>query len=198
MHAVIVGNGPSRKEIDLNTLNKLGVLYGCNALYRDYCPDYLVAIDTGMIHEILNSRFPRGGIIIPPLNEQFEPKELGGARSNAGMNACFEAIKRGSKSLFITGFDFLLKDYNHVVGNIYEHTNNYGSQTRCSYDDAKRRQKYFAWMLKNNPHVSFKVILPNANYQVDCPPASNLSFIDYQKLEPWIIKREQHINIGKG
>ena len=35
MKAYIIGNGPSRKDFELNEHNKQETL-GCNALYRDY------------------------------------------------------------------------------------------------------------------------------------------------------------------
>ena len=35
--AYIIGNGPSRKGLDLSTLD--GTTFGCNALYRDFTPD---------------------------------------------------------------------------------------------------------------------------------------------------------------
>jgi hypothetical protein len=50
--AFVLGNGTSRKSIDLQNLKKYGLVYGCNALYREYQPDYLVAVDTKMILEI--------------------------------------------------------------------------------------------------------------------------------------------------
>ena len=38
--AYILGNGESRKTFDLYSLPQ--DTYGCNALYRDYTPDFLV------------------------------------------------------------------------------------------------------------------------------------------------------------
>lgn len=52
--AYIVGNGTSRKHFDLNNLKNKGTIFGCNGLYRDFEPDYLIAIDSGMIIEIVN------------------------------------------------------------------------------------------------------------------------------------------------
>ena len=46
--AVVLGNGPSRKSVKLEDLKKERVVYGCNALYRDFEPDYLVANDWRM------------------------------------------------------------------------------------------------------------------------------------------------------
>ena len=37
----VLGNGPS-SHINLDELRKDGIIYGCNALYRDFTPDYLV------------------------------------------------------------------------------------------------------------------------------------------------------------
>ena len=48
----IIGNGESRQGIDLAELNQYGKTYGCNALYRDYTPDALIAVDHRMAHQI--------------------------------------------------------------------------------------------------------------------------------------------------
>ena len=54
--AYIIGNGPSRKGLDLDTLD--GTTFGCNALYRDYSPDYLVSGDSKVLKEICQSGYP--------------------------------------------------------------------------------------------------------------------------------------------
>ena len=53
--AWIIGNGPSRKGIDLEELE--GTTFGCNALYRDFTPDVLVAMDFNICHEIYRSGY---------------------------------------------------------------------------------------------------------------------------------------------
>ena len=50
--AFVLGNGVSRKSIDPHALKLHGKTYGCNALFRTFAPDYLVAVDTKMIMEI--------------------------------------------------------------------------------------------------------------------------------------------------
>ena len=47
-----IGNGESRKGVDLNIYRKYGKLYGCNALTRDMIPDVVTAVDNGIMHEI--------------------------------------------------------------------------------------------------------------------------------------------------
>lgn len=53
----VLGNGESRKTLDLNVLKTKGKVYGCNALYRDFVADSLVVVDGGMIHEVYTSGY---------------------------------------------------------------------------------------------------------------------------------------------
>ena len=48
----LIGNGESRKDFNLDLLKPHGKIYGCNALYREFEPDYLIAVDPKMIVEI--------------------------------------------------------------------------------------------------------------------------------------------------
>ena len=57
--AFVLGNGVSRQAVDLNRLKSLGKIYGCNALYRDFTPDILVATDKPIATEIQNSGYAR-------------------------------------------------------------------------------------------------------------------------------------------
>lgn len=54
---VVIGNGLSRKNFDLNEIKKYAITFGCNALYRDFSPDYLISIDSSITHEIINSDY---------------------------------------------------------------------------------------------------------------------------------------------
>lgn len=56
--AFVLGNGVSRQLVDLNQLKSCGKIYGCNALYRDFTPDVLVATDKPIATEIQNSGYP--------------------------------------------------------------------------------------------------------------------------------------------
>ena len=53
----IIGNGPSRAHINLDELRKDGIVYGCNALYRDWEPDFLFANDFRMVSEIHKDKY---------------------------------------------------------------------------------------------------------------------------------------------
>ena len=55
----IIGNGESRKGLDLDSLREKGKIYGCNALYRDFTPDVLVVVDEAMMFEIVTSGYQK-------------------------------------------------------------------------------------------------------------------------------------------
>ena len=50
-----IGNGESRQGFDLEKLRQYGTIYGCNAIYRDFMPDVLTAVDHGIMHEIYHA-----------------------------------------------------------------------------------------------------------------------------------------------
>lgn len=55
--AFVLGNGLSRTEIDLCLLKQVGKIYGCNALYREFEPDVLVATDRPIAEKIQESGY---------------------------------------------------------------------------------------------------------------------------------------------
>ena len=51
----VLGNGPSRKNIDVSKLE--GTVIGCNACYRDFTPDVICATDAGIMSDIIESGY---------------------------------------------------------------------------------------------------------------------------------------------
>lgn len=178
--AFIIGNGRSREGINLLQFRDHGTIYGCNALYRDYSPDYpvpdfLVAIDHDIIEEIRKSDFPKERFIVPHIDEQFEPAEYNPARPrmNAGMNAMIEAIRAGHNRLICLGFDFLVDQY--AESNIYDGTNAYGPETRTSFEDGLRRVKFFEWFAQKNVDVDFIFVYKREHLSVRPVHAPNVT-----------------------
>lgn len=161
--AFIIGNGKSRAGFDLNNLRKYGSIYGCNALYREFDPDFLVAIDPHIIEEIQQSNFPKEKFIVPKEEEQYENPEYNPFtrwRSNAGMNAIIEAIRMGKNNIYLLGFDFILAN-DLAIQNIYEGTSCYGPETRSNMTDNFNRAKYLNWFVnKYAPNVHYTIVLP--------------------------------------
>ena len=59
MAAIVLGNGVSRKPIDVDQLLKIVPVYGCNALYRTHTPTVLVATDRPISQQIQESGYAR-------------------------------------------------------------------------------------------------------------------------------------------
>ena len=162
--AIIVGNGKSRELIDLSKLVGHGTIFGCNALYRDFNDfDYLVAIDERMIDELYNnSENIKGSVIIPSDNERWEAPEYSPhrRRSNAGMNAMLEAIRRKHDVLYCLGFDFILAG-EASLGNVYKDSKNYEPNTQSTYDDNYFRLRYLDWFANQHSSVQFVFVIPD-------------------------------------
>lgn len=190
--AFIIGNGKSREGFDLNTLKPFGKIYGCNALYRDFEPDYLIAIDDAITEEIRASDFPKEKFIHPPFEEQYEHPEFNPftrLRSNAGMNAMIEALRHGHRELICIGFDFIMQN-DLAVSNMYDGTNGYELKTRTSLQDGLRRTLYLNWFAKKNYVAQFKMILPRIEqlkvHQLSSPNIRGM-FLD--ELLPYLNKK---------
>jgi hypothetical protein len=159
--AIIVGNGKSREQVELGNLVGNGVIYGCNALYRDFDGyDYLVAIDDRMINEIMTTeKRLTGQAIFPPEEERYE--ETTGRRGNAGMCAMREAIRRGADTLYCLGFDFILAGADSVL-NVFGGTKNYEPHTQEGLMEAGfHRLQYLEWFAMQYPDVKFVFVIPD-------------------------------------
>ena len=59
MAAFVLGNGVSRRDIDVDQLLALAPVYGCNALYRTHTPTVLVATDRPIADAIQAAGYAR-------------------------------------------------------------------------------------------------------------------------------------------
>lgn len=107
--AFVIGNGLSRKNIQLSCLQSQGKIYGCNALYRNFTPDVLVSTDRGISEEIQKSGYAKRNIHYtrsPYGNSgsKILPTETRGMSS--GPNALHLAIQDRHSVIYLIGFDF--------------------------------------------------------------------------------------------
>ena len=124
--AFVLGNGQSRQSIDLNCLKKHGPVYGCNALYREFVPDVLVATDMPIATAIQESGYALKNKFytrrpLPNLGAQRLCKEYMGFSS--GPNAVGLACLHGYMQIFMLGFD--LGTANGKFNNLYANTEFY-------------------------------------------------------------------------
>jgi hypothetical protein len=104
----VIGNGQSRLAIDLDRLRGKGKIYGCNALYRSFTPDVLVATDTPIATRIQAENYAKQNVFYTR-----KPMPGSGARGvelkyygfSSGQIAAALAAKE-CEVIFLLGFDF--------------------------------------------------------------------------------------------
>ena len=106
--AFVLGNGQSRRSIDPVDLKKHGKVYGCNALYRTFAPDCLVATDRPIAQEIQNSGYSLKNTFytrrpLTNLGAKDIPKKYFG--NSSGPVAIALAALDGHKKIYMLGFD---------------------------------------------------------------------------------------------
>ena len=125
--AFVLGNGISRQAVDLNQLRPLGKIYGCNGLYRDFEPDYLVATDRPISDTIQNSGYSASHKFytrkpIPGLGALPVPKQYHG--NSSGPIATALAALNGNQTVYMLGFD-MGPVANQRFNNVYAGTDFY-------------------------------------------------------------------------
>jgi hypothetical protein len=136
-HAVIIGNGLSRQLVDTHLLKthmggmkgeRRAQLYGCNALYRDMSPDFLISTNPNMVEEIVESGYTDKNIVYT--NAQQAVKYPGkfhlipqNMPYNAGCIATYIACFDKHERIYLLGFDG--QPELGMNNNIYADTENY-------------------------------------------------------------------------
>lgn len=131
--ALVIGNGKSRLQFDLHELNAIFVTYGCNALYRDFIPDYLISHDMGISDEIVENNahyktkfYTQHGTKMDnraskgePINFVIQDKWMG----DSGTGALRLACSNGHNNVYMIGFDY--SNNNQYIDNVYVGTKHY-------------------------------------------------------------------------
>ena len=125
--AFVLGNGTSRRNIDLNRLHQHGKIYGCNALYREFTPDVLIATDRPISTAIQESGYSTRHKFytrrpLPNLGAQAIPKPYFGYSS--GPVAAGIAAMDGHRRIYMLGFD-LGPSPGNFINNLYAGTEFY-------------------------------------------------------------------------
>jgi hypothetical protein len=143
---VVVGNGESRKLVDLKKIKS--PIIGCNALHRDIIPNILVCCDRRMVQEATDNPLTKNCTIyvrnlwygyfrkikknknitrLPDLpyhgtNKKDHPDHWG-----SGPYAILIAAQSSYKNIYMLGFDLFSNA--HTVNNFYKGTKNYNKET---------------------------------------------------------------------
>lgn len=191
-YAFVLGNGTSRQTIDPMLLKAYGKIYGCNALYREFEPDYLVAVDVKMINEINTSGYQNTHAVWTNPNKAYKNyKNFNYFSPNKGWSSGPSALWFATqhtplyKKIFILGFDYKGLEDGKIVNNIYAGTPNYKKTTDgATYYGNWLKQT--AAVIKENTKIQFyRVILPDNFIPPELNKFSNLQHIyieDFKKM----------------
>ena len=136
---LVIGNGESRKDIDINKYG--GIKVGCNAIFRDFYVNHLICCDRRMVEEAQKERnygsiytradwidqFKLCGLVpILPYKGNTrldDPWHWGSGPYAVLLGASISTKWSGNPEVHMIGFD--LDSENNTVNNIYKGTENY-------------------------------------------------------------------------
>jgi hypothetical protein len=129
--AFVLGNGISRKTVAPASLQPLGKIYGCNALYREFVPNVLVATDRPIATAIQESGYAHVNCFytrrpIDGLGAHRVPSPYFGYSS--GPIATAIAALDGHQCVYLLGFDMGPTE-NQQFNNVYAGTEFYKMPT---------------------------------------------------------------------
>jgi len=168
--AFVLGNGTSRAAINPEDLRPYGKIYGCNALYRSFDPDYLVSVDVKMVLELQKAGYqhknpnvwtnPNKSLMKYKGFNFFNPSK----GWSSGPTALWLASQHGYDEIYVLGFDYRGLDDGKKLNNVYADTPNY----KKSSDSAT----FFGnWMrqttsvIKENRKIHYKRVIVPDNYK---------------------------------
>ena len=190
-NAYIIGNGPSRKGFDLDRLKDTGQTYGCNAIYRDFMPDFIFSVDTNMSMKMVEDEVGLKTIHYAPALQANREESKGmihlipnNPNWISGNAAFWTAGVHGHRNIYLIGYDF--REYGKgVLNNIYQNTDNYGERNDDTIFDGWLKQ--FREMLKMRPYVNYTVVHDNPpeflNHLQTGTDLGNSKVISYNEFE---------------
>jgi hypothetical protein len=173
--SVVIGNGESRRQLDLSVYQKDYTLIGCNAIHRDYTVDHLICCDRRMAAEAIENPNLSNTLIyvrpswfhffrkikknknirtVPELPYHGELKKDNPDHWGSGCYAVLLAAKLGFKEIELIGFD--LYPIDHLVNNIYKDTKNYSSSSSPPVDPSYWIYQ-IAKVFDHYPEINFKI-----------------------------------------
>ena len=179
--AFVLGNGRSRLSANLNDLKKHGKIYGCNALYRDFLPDYLIAVDTKMVLELTNNHIQNKTEVWTNINSRH--KQYNGIHFfnpsrgwSSGPTALLLSAQHGYDEIYILGFDYL--GINEKFNNVYSDTKNYKKSTDNAtfYGNWQRQTET---VIREFSHQKFIRVIEKDQYIPPWKNVNNLTHMTY-------------------
>jgi len=146
--ACVIANGPSRLQFDLHSINASMYTYGCNALYRDFMPNYLIAMDWPIVTDILENNVHNRTNFYTQDNANFNHVSVDvkeninwlknmARRLDSGNSALEVALDHDYESIYMIGFDY---NTNDKLPNVYHGTSNYARNSTIPAAESMARE----------------------------------------------------------
>mgnify|MGYP001283382755 CR=1 FL=1 len=194
--AFVLGNGESRRGIDINDLKEKGTVYACNAVYRTHQPHWLVAVDPKMMLEIAETDYVVHNKVYSNFNSQYNKvsklmDHVTWSKPSLGWSSGPTALKlacdHGIKEIYILGFDYQgLKE--DSKNNIFKLNNVFGG-TRNYKKPNDQATFYGNWMnqtkrvLKDYPNIEFVRVTPRGWFRPnDLEWNKNIKHVDIEEF----------------
>lgn len=204
-NAVVVGNGLSTNEFDLTKImpsrattawGEVGAwvnkrqrrnfyVYGCNAIYRNFKPDFITVTGDGIIKEIAESTVDKSNIIYAynnnlekyPAKFNFLPQN---PEFNSGALAAYMAAFDGHKKVYMLGFDGIDTLGNNY--NIFAGTENYPDLNYPTLEEYWVRS--LNTVMKTYSDTEFIRVAPSPRFRIPEQWKYNLNFrqIDFRQF----------------
>jgi hypothetical protein len=181
--AFVLGNGTSRNRLKLENLQKFSIVYACNAIYREYDPNYLIAVDVKMINEIVSAGYhkthevwtnPNKGISTKSHLHFFTPHK----GWSSGPTALWFASQQLYREIYIFGFDY--QGVDGKFNNVYANTYNYKKSTDTATFFGNWLNQT-ATVIKDNKNIKYIRVIENNNFIPDkLNGLPNLRHITYE------------------
>ena len=184
--AFVLGNGTSRLNLNHHNLLDKGTVYACNAIYREFEPHFLVAVDVKMVNEIVASGYhkshsvwtnPNKGVGTKHGLNFFNPHK----GWSSGPTALHMAANHGYKEIYFFGFDY--QGLKGKFNNVYADTYNYKkSQDAATYHGNWLSQTEKT--IKEFRHTKFYRVIESGNFIPDqlTHKITNLNHITYEEF----------------
>lgn len=186
--AFVLGNGVSRLNIDPDELKLLGSIYACNACYRDFIPDYLIAVDSRMVIELIENNVQKLTEIWTNHSSRYIKfngiKYFNPSKGwSSGPTALWLASAHKHSEIFILGFDYQGIENNTKFNNVYAGTKNYKKthEPPTYYGNWLNQTEQ---VMKSFPDVKYYRV-NNSNFVPDWK-IPNIEHINYQEFKKMV------------
>jgi hypothetical protein len=197
--AIVIGNGESRKPVDIQKLTGRIILVGCNAIHRDAIVNHLICVDNRMVEEAVTNintsetsiyvrpssynlfhtvQKRKNILLVPPIPNQSTDRIDQPSNWGSGTYALLVTSQLPNiKKIYLLGFD--LYGNANLVNNLYKDTKNYSAEGSHSIDPS-----YWIWqaakVFKLFPTIEYSIV-NHDNWLM--PPEWKKSNVEFLSIE---------------